>query len=147
MPDTEVPRAATTWIVGATALVASVFIWLTVRVAETAAWPWYAVLLFALSWIALGVLALSGLLIQALTRLDSQGVSQVSLRGTKRMMWKDVLKVSQRHMGTLVLSDDSTSVVIAPIVYNNADAVHKWIRSKLEQAGAPAMSKIGKHSQ
>ena len=142
-PNTEnaAPRAATSWIVGLVAFVTVVFVWVVVKVAQTAAWPWYALLLFATCWTALGCFAMWGFVVQIFTCLDSQGVSQLSIRGLNRMRWKDISTVSEKHMGTLVLSDSKSSITIAPMAYNDASAVHQWIRDQLAQTGAPASSR------
>jgi hypothetical protein len=143
-PDSDIeeaPRAATPWIVGVIVFVATVFAWMTVQVVQTSAWPWYAVLLFAMCWVGLGALAMSGFVMQIFTRLDSEGVSQITVGGVKRMLWKDVSTISERHMGTLVLSDSKSTITIAPIAYNDANAVHWWIRDHLRRATAPTLSK------
>jgi hypothetical protein len=144
VPDQEtedaVPRVAIPWIVGIVAFVAAAFGWVAVGVAQIPGWPWYAVVLFVICWAALGLVAMWGFVIQIFTRLDSTGVSQISLRGVTRIRWEDVSAVSEKQMGTLVLSDRRHSITIAPIAYSDAHAVNRWVNNRLRKAGAPAYS-------
>lgn len=145
VPDQEtedaVPRVATPWIVGVVAFVAAVFGWVAVGVAQIPGWPWYTVALFVICWAALGLVAMWGFVMQIFTRFDSTGVSQISLRGITRIRWADVSVVSEKQMGTLVLSSHGHSITIAPIAYSDAGAVNRWIDNQLRRSGAPACSK------
>jgi len=138
--EDAVPRAATPWIVGVVAFVAVVFGWVAVSVAQIPGWPWYAVVLFVVCWAALGLVAMWGFIVQIFTRFNSTEVSQISLRGITRIRWEDVSVVSEKQMGTLVLSNRGHSITIAPIAYSDARAVYRWINNRLRKAGAPAYS-------
>jgi hypothetical protein len=137
----EIPRPATPWIAGVLVFTAAVFLWITVQVFQIEDWPQSAVLLFTACWLGLGVLAMSGFIVQIFTRLDFEGVTQISARGPKQLLWKDVASISTGHQGALKLSDDRTTIIIMPMLYYSAGGVDRWIRNRLERASAPALAK------
>lgn len=137
----EIPRPATPWIVGLLIFIAVAFLWVALQVARIEDWPRSAVLLFAACWLGLGVLAMSGFIIQIFTRLDHEGVTQISARGFKKLLWKDVAALSEGHQGSLRISNDDTAIIIMPMVYNSADGVHRWVCSRLKQAASLVPSK------
>lgn len=137
----EIPQPATPWINSVLIFIAAAFLWVTVQVVQIEDWPQSAVLLFAGCWLGLGVLAMSGFFVQIFTRLDDEGVTQISTRGLKRMLWKDVAAFSQGHQGALKISNGETTIIIMPMLYNSADGMHCWVRNRLKQAAAPVASK------
>lgn len=120
---------------------AAAFLWVTVQVVQIEDWPQSAVLLFATCWLALGALAVSGFIVQILTRIDHEGVTQISARGFKKLLWKDVAALSEGHQGVLKISNDETTIIIMPVLYNSAGGMRRWIRNRLNQAAAPVTSK------
>lgn len=120
---------------------AAAFLWVTVKVIQIEDWPLSAVMLFAACWLGLGVLAMSGFIVQISTRLDHEGVTQISARGLKKLLWKDVAALSEGHQGVLKISNDETTIIIMPMLYNSAGGMHRWIRNRLKQAAAAVTSK------
>ena len=132
------PQPAKLWITCATVFVAAVFVWLVVEIARNADWPWYAILLFGVSWLGIGLSATWAFVVQMSTRWDLQGVSQLSHRGVIRLRWQDISEVTAKQMGLLVLSDGNSSVSVLLMAYDSPRAVESWIRDRLAEFGRPA---------
>jgi hypothetical protein len=112
---------------------------MVVDIARHAGWPWYAVVVFGVCWLALGLSAMWGFVAQISTRLDLQGVSQMSLLGMVRLRWQDISEMTEKkRMRLLVLSDGKRSITIALVAYSSPYAVQTWIRDRLTTREKPA---------
>jgi hypothetical protein len=139
--DKTIPRVATRWVVVMMVFLVAVFGWIA-KTGFDNNWPLYAIVMFEVSWLLLGLVCLWGFVSQILTRFDAKGVSQFTLRGPVRIQWENVTSMSNRPKGVIELSDGSTFVRISSVMYSPQPDLYRWIEQRLQRSNAPAVSNL-----